>query len=204
MFMSNYRFLRINLLAAACSMVVACAGPQAARDVATETLSALSAYEKQVSEKITREKAFYRDAEAKLRVSIFGAYSIDVPADASDIKESLAWGRIVNRAHREARVASEALVNSPRPNVMTTTIAFVKSGVDADAADFRDLSERKFRLRTSFLKELVKFDQQKARLKKVQTSLETLSKKPSNRSQFKLIKEFAGPIKEAFEKLPPK
>lgn len=197
----NHRVFRSGVLTGLCLILASCAGPKAAREVATETLSALSTYEKQVNEKVATEKAFYKNAEAKLRISLFGRIPIDAEPGASEIKKSLAWGRIVNRAHRDARLAAETLVNSPRPNVMATTIAFVQSGVEADAADYRDLSERRVRLRTAFLKELVKIDQQKERLKKVRKSLETLSKKPSKSSQFKLIKEFAGPIKDAYEKL---
>ena len=187
-------------------LVTACPANKMAREVAGETLAVVAVYEKQVDKKVATERAFYRRQAAEIRNLLTGATSLSEDGGGEsgenrDVGRSLAWGQIVNGAHRDARIVAETLINSPRPNVMASTISFVRKGVEEESAAFQVLSSRRTRLLEALLKELATIDQQKSKLAKVKKALGQLSKPSGTAGDFDLIRQFAEPIIDTIEKL---
>ncbi len=205
--------LRIALLAVVI-LTAGCTGNQAARDVAANTSKALSSYEKGIAAKIAAEKAFYAQEQAKLVEILLGTVCPDSDAAiaAGDKKkkcaprkvtDTLLYGRIVNTANREARLAAESMVLDARPKHMAMTIKFVLEGVAEDFTFHRTISQRRADLRANLLKELAKLDSQKKKLEAVRKKLDKLAKPSDALSDFKVLQAFAGELKKIVENAKP-
>ncbi len=185
------------------SILSACEAPKEAREMAAQTTAAVAAYEKEISNKIKAEKAFYQKDAGGMREYLTGRANLGTrggdESKQPEVKRTLVYGRIVNGTHRDARLAAEAMIFSPKVDVMGKSIAFVRKGVEEDLALYREISARRTHLRESFLKELAKIDQQKARLAKVKKGLSKLSKSSDPADRFKLIAKHAKAIKDAID-----
>jgi hypothetical protein len=197
--------MRLGFLIISMVWMVGCNGGQVARDVALETSAKLTSYEKQVNAKVTAEKTFYQNEADEIRRFLTGKVDLgSLPGEVTtvdNIEKSLLYGKIVNSAHKEARLLSESMINSNKVDVLGKTMLFVRKGVENDMALYREISDRQVRLRESFLKELVKIDQQKARLKKVKKGLTKLSDSEEDEPNFKLIKGYAEVILKAVDSM---
>jgi hypothetical protein len=189
-----------SLLIGGVVWLAGCASDQQARKLAVDVAQDIVAYENAIDAKINAENTFYRDQLATLRTDLGGNSAITIGTNAATaitnlesavrIRKSLPYGRIMNRAEHDARIAAESIITSDDPQVMTALMEYLEDGLNHEQNDYLDVLARQRELANSFKNSLAKIDEQKQKLAAVRKSLALLAATPSATSRFEELISF--------------
>ncbi len=184
------------LAAVVCAGCAEGPGDPAARQLAMTTHQALTAYGKQVGDKVAQETAFYRSQRVNLDHVLFGkALATELhksaPGEESqgepggdgtqdpavgDIQKTLYYLHIRTKADRESRLAADSLLHLETPKLVTPIIQNVEAGITHEQAVYGDRLRRHLDLANHFLQSLEKLNQQGQALAGMREHLAGLSK----------------------------
>jgi hypothetical protein len=172
------RWLAYTALVVACLASVGCARPQA-QSLAADLLRLTQSYEVDRAGKAAAETAYYRKQLQILRGALGGSNVVAQSATIETglpVEQSIAYGRIVTSASRDAYLAAEAIGAGASPG--TAVLKYLDQGL-ADALEIYLQSHlRQHQLRTELLASLAKLDLQEARLDAVTEQLRVLKTPP--------------------------
>lgn len=195
------------------SLALCCGCAVANRDaqhLASLVSGDVTAYEKQVDEKVAAEKEFY-DYQLETLRKITGGYAKlekkedkpqknETPGE-EQVKEtsdswSLLYGNIRGSMERDARLLAGKIITSENPDFMSILIEFISSGVKEEQVMYQQTQEKQYMLTQDLLKNLEKFDTQKDRIKSVRKELTALATDTGFFDQIKEYAEFGKKVQE--------
>lgn len=183
------------------SVCAGCAADRDARQLAIHVIQDTVKYEAEVDKKITAEKTFYREQQARIRAALIGKAKITaIDEETNEIRQTLIYGRIRTDAERDARLTADEIVSSNPPRLIGHIIDYLVKGLKEDQAFCLDISERQRRLSENLLASLEKLDQQKENLKNVRKRLTVLATQPDIYAQLNEIVEFGKAVEEQMSK----
>lgn len=169
------------------ALLSGCAARRAAEDLVVNVGHLTLEYEQVRDAKVEAEKKFY--AEQKETLSrIWGKTSAvtDPQPRDSDIKKTIAYGRIVMVMEQDAVAVAESFVASPGvPQAWSGLTDFLAKGLNSDLEVYLEARRRQEQLNISLVKELVAIDQQTEHLENIRASLLELEKNPTLESRLK-------------------
>ena len=126
---------RVALAVGLLLMITGCAADRDARELASRLRKLTAQYEALSTKKLEAEQKFYLDSLKNLdrTLNVVDPGGASIEDMQRDIKKTVAYGRIITTANREALRLAEALVSSADPPLTAGAISeFVRDGVKAD------------------------------------------------------------------------
>ncbi len=163
-------------------LISACAGPQIAKDVATQMRKITLDYDTAITTKVQAEQDFYQKQQKILRETLNGTAAITNPNEEKpdDAKNTIAYGQIRTSIERDAILLANTLSSSPTfPKISTDLIMFLDNGLKEDQNAYLLASQRHQQLKIDLLNGLESIDQQSNRLKSILDELQKLENDPS-------------------------
>jgi hypothetical protein len=130
--------------------------------------------------KADAELSFYSRQLEILRGALGGTVLSDPAVKEIPVEQSVAYGRILVAAQRDAILLAETLaLSSAPPTPWSALIGFLEKGLRDDRDAFVDSMRRQQELRTGLLQALGEIDRQDQRLRAVRDQLLRLEQAPS-------------------------
>jgi hypothetical protein len=186
--MAKYRIGQALVLLLGSIALAAC-GDTAAQTLAAHTAALTASYEKQVSDKVNAERAFYESQRQNLIESLAGYRPSDTGRlpTVGQVKESIYYLSIKTNAQRDALVTADAIVTSNGDKILTPVLKYIDAGVKEERELYVALSNSEVQLDTKLAAGLRPLDEQADRLATVRSRLVSLSQPLSEWDQLQQV-----------------